>query len=162
MKHTSQKYYTPDEALAKAQRYCAYQERCHSELRSKLIEWGVYGDVLEAILAELVTEGFLNEERYACTFARGKFRIKSWGRNRIRQELRNRQVSDYCIRKAMQEIPEEEYRETLTALLQRKAAETAGLHPYEQKAKLLRFAAQRGFEQELIWEVLPLLDLGGD
>ncbi|MBX2927274.1 MAG: RecX family transcriptional regulator [Saprospiraceae bacterium] len=162
MKHTSQKYYTPDEALAKAQRYCAYQERCHSELRSKLIEWGVYGDVLEAILAELVTEGFLNEERYACTFARGKFRIKNWGRNRITQELRQRKVSDYCIRKAMQEIPEEEYRETLIAVLQRKAAEIAGLDSYEQKARLLRYALQRGFEQELVWEVLPSLDMGGD
>lgn len=161
MKNTSPKLHTPEEALAKAQRYCAYQERCHSELRSKLVEWGVYGDVLEAILAELISDGFLNEERYACTFARGKFRIKSWGRNRITQELRRRQVSDYCIRKAMQEIPEEEYRETLTVLLQRKVAETAGLDSYEQKAKLLRYAVQRGFEQELVWEVLPSLDIGG-
>lgn len=159
MKNSTSPPLTPAEALAKAQRYCAYQERCHSEMRGKLLNWGVYGDTLEEVLAALIAEGFLNEERFACTFARGKFRIKGWGRLRIERELRMRQVSDYCIRKAMQEIPDEEYRQSLEQQLRKKAAEHAGLDAFQLKTKLLRHAAQRGFETELSWEVLECLDL---
>ncbi len=147
------------EALSKAQRYCAYQERCHSEMRGKLLDWGVYGDTLEEILAELIAEGFLNEERFACTFARGKFRIKGWGRLRIERELRMRQVSDYCIRKAMLETPEEEYRQSLEQQLRKKAAEYVGLDAFQLKTKLLRHAAQRGFETEIAWEILEKLGM---
>ena len=92
-----------EEALAKMQRYCAYQERCHEEVRSKLLNMGVYSDWREEIIVQLIEENFLNEERFARSFARGKFRIKQWGRNRIRQELKKRKISDYCVRKAMEE-----------------------------------------------------------
>ncbi len=155
----SPKALSKSEALAKAQRFCAYQERCHSELRGKLLDWGVYGDTLEEILADLIAEGFLNEERFACTFARGKFRIKGWGRIRIERELRMRQVSDYCIRKAMQEIPDDEYKQALEQQMRKKAAESAGADPFQLKAKLLRHASQRGFETELAWEILDRLEL---
>ena len=151
MKNGTPKYLTFDEALDKARRYCAFQERCHSEMRSKLIEWGVYGDKLEEVMADLISENFLNEERFACTFARGKFRMKSWGRNRIVQELRARRVSDYCIRKGLQEIAEEDYLAELERLLRKKWEELSSEpDAFQRRAKLMRFALQRGFEQELI------------
>ncbi len=161
MKSPTSKDITLVEALAKAQRYCALQERCHSEMRSKLLEWGVRGDTLEQVLAELIAEGFLNEERYACAFARGKFRIKGWGRNRIEQELRLRRVSDYCIRKALAEIEDGEYRDTLEKLLRKKAADTRAGSAFELQTKLLRYAVARGFETELVFECLHHLQLPG-
>lgn len=160
MKNSAPKYLTLDEALAKARRYCAFQERCHSEMRSKLIEWGVYGDRLEEVMADLISENFLNEERFACTFARGKFRMKSWGRNRIVQELRARRVSDYCIRKGLQEIEEAEYEAELERLLRKKQEELSEPDAFQRKAKLMRFALQRGFEQELISGALAIIQAG--
>lgn len=139
-----------EEALTKAQRFCAYQDRCHQEVRFKLIEWGVYGDDLENVLAELIQERFLDEERFARSFARGKFRIKQWGRLRILQELKKRDVSDYCIRAALSEIEEEAYLETLEKLLEKKLeALDGGSTPFERYHKLLRYAISRGFEPEL-------------
>jgi regulatory protein len=150
-------YISREDALARLQRYCAYQDRCHQEARGKLLDLGVYGDDLEAVMAELISEGFLNEERYARSFARGKFRLKGWGRVRIRQELKNRQVSDYCIRKAMEEIGEEEYLETLRSMLDRKADAMKNVDEFQVKAKLSRFAIGRGFEPELVWQALEEL-----
>ncbi len=106
------KYISQAEALQKLQRYCAYQDRCHSEVRSKLLDLGIYGDELEEIIAELITDNFLNEERFARSYARGKFNIKKWGRHRIKQELKRRQITDYCLRKAMEEIEETDYLNT--------------------------------------------------
>jgi regulatory protein len=103
------KYISKDDALLKLQAYCAYQDRCHSEVRSKLLDLGIYGDDLEDIIVALIEDNFLNEERYARSYARGKFRIKQWGRLRIRRELKFRKISDYCIRKAMEEIDENDY-----------------------------------------------------
>ena len=114
------KYTSKAEALSKLQGYCAYQDRCHQEVRSKLLDLGIYGNDLEEIMADLIQENFLNEERYARSFARGKFRIKKWGRNRIRRELKMRDISDYCLRKAMAEIEEEEYLKTLRKVLEKK------------------------------------------
>ena len=116
----NKKWLSKEEALKKLQRYCAYQDRCHQEVRNKLINLGVYGQVMEEVIVELIQENFLNEERFAKSFARGKFRIKTWGRNRIRRELKLRAVSDYCIRKGMEEIPDDDYLEALDAFLQRK------------------------------------------
>ncbi|MCO6476243.1 MAG: RecX family transcriptional regulator [Phaeodactylibacter sp.] len=143
-----------EEALAKMQRYCAYQERCHQEVRSKLLDMGVYGDWLEEIMVQLIEENFLNEERFARSFARGKFRIKQWGRNRIRQELKKRNISGYCIRKAMEEIEEKEYRAVLKALLSKKAGSLKEEDPYRRKNKLARYALSRGFEAELAWQAI--------
>lgn len=160
MKNGTPKYLTLDDALAKARRYCAFQERCHSEMRSKLIEWGVYGDMLEKVMADLISENFLNEERFACTFTRGKFRMKSWGRNRIVQELRARRVSDYCIRKGLQEIDEAEYLAELERLLLKKLEELSEQDAFQRRAKLTRFALQRGYEQELISGALAAIQAG--
>ena len=129
------KWVSREEALAKMQRYCAYQDRCHKEVRNKLLEMKVYGDWLEEIIVELIEDNFLNEERFACSFARGKFRIKQWGRSRIRQELKQRNISAYCIRKAMEEIDEQEYLNTLKTVMQKKSASLKEENPFKRKNK---------------------------
>ena len=93
----AKKYISPEDALAKLQRYCAYQDRCHQEVRTKLIDLGVFGDTLEEIITDLIKDNFLNEERFARSYARGKFRMRKWGRIKIRQELKLRKISDYCF-----------------------------------------------------------------
>ena len=151
------KWLTPEEALSKMQRYCAYQDRCHQEVRSKLLELEVYGERLEQVMALLIEEGFLNEERFARSFARGKFRIKQWGRIRIRKELKGRQVSEYCIRKAMEEIEETDYLDTLRSMLQKKLEFESGSDVFKQKQKAARYALGRGFESTLVWAILEEL-----
>lgn len=150
-----QKYLSPQEALLKLQSYCAYQERSHQEVRSKLLELGIYGETLEAVMAELIESNFLNEERFARAFARGKFRMKQWGRRRIVQELKQRRISEYCIKKALEEIDEREYIETLKSILyKKKAALPAGESAAIHRLKLMRYALQRGYEPDLLEQLL--------
>ncbi len=139
-----------EEALKKMQHYCAYQDRCHSEVERKLSRLGIWGDWAAEIKAELVRENFLNEERFARSFARGKFRIKSWGKIRILKELKKREISDYCIRKALSEIDEGEYEERLKTLLERKKRAWESLPADKLYGKLTRYALQKGYESELI------------
>jgi regulatory protein len=147
-----------EEALVKAQRYCAYQDRCHQEVRFKLVEWGVYGEDLEQVLAELIQERFLDEERFARSFTRGKFRIKQWGRLRILRELKKRDISDYCIRAGLSEVEEEAYAQTLRDILSKKnALLPAELPVFERRQKLFRHALSRGFEPERIQAALQEL-----
>ncbi|MEN0005688.1 MAG: regulatory protein RecX [Bacteroidota bacterium] len=154
------KYLTKNEALAKLQRYCVYQDRCHQEVRSKLIELGVYGDTLEEIMAELITENFLNEERFAKSFVRGKFRMKKWGRNRILQELKLRAISKYCIKKGMEEIEEAEYKATLQSVLSKKYESLAKEEDiFKRKTKTAHYAIRRGFESHLVWELVKKIAL---
>ncbi len=148
---------TPSEALVSLQRFCVYQDRCHQEVRNKLIQLGVYGDTLESILAALISEGFLNEERFARSFVRGKFRIKRWGRQKIRQGLLFRQIPEMLIHKALQEIDPGEYAAALADLLKQKAALLADLPPETRVQKLYAFASGRGYEPELIWPILQIL-----
>lgn len=150
----AKKYISRDEARQRMQRYCAYQDRSHQEVRNKLLSLGIYGDDLETIMAELIAENFLNEERFARAFARGKFNLKGWGRQRIVQELRQRKISDYCLRKALEEIDEKEYRQALTELLRRKVDTTPGDDLFQRRGKIAAFAIRRGFEAELVWELL--------
>lgn len=147
-------YLTKEQALQKAQRYCAYQDRCHQEVRYKLLEWGVYGDDLEDILVSLIEERFLDEERFARSFARGKFRMRQWGRDRIRRELQRRDISAYCLRKAFEEIDEAEYRATLLAILEKRLAQDSDRNPYEQRQRTAAYAIRRGYEPALVWEFL--------
>lgn len=148
------KTYTPAQAFLKAQLFCSYQERYQQEVRDKLYEWGLFPDAVENIIAQLITENFLNEERFAKAYAGGKFRIKKWGRIKIKLELKKRNLSDYCIRKAMQEIDEEAYFQTLKMIIGKKARETTGRNPLVKNAKVARYAASRGFEQDLIWDII--------
>ena len=143
-----------DVALQKMQRYCAFQERCHSEVRQKLLEISVYGDTLEEIIAELIADNYLNEERFARAYARGKFRTKSWGRNRIKQELQMRRVSDYCIRKGLEEINEEDYLATLEKVIAKKLEELRGEDHFTAQQKTAQYAMRKGYKSELIWRVI--------
>ena len=154
MKKKPVKPVSPSEALAKLQRYCAYQDRCHQEVRTKLISLGIYGDTLEQIIAELISEKFLDEERFARSYARGKFRVRQWGRKRIRMELKKRKVSDYCIRKGLEEIDEISYLDTLQKVLKKYGASLREKDPYKRKMKLAKYAMDRGFESELVWSQL--------
>ena len=145
------------DALTKAQRFCVYQDRCQQEVRAKLLEWGLYGDDVDEVLAELIVDNFLNEERFARSFARGKFRMKAWGRLRISQELKRRAISDYCIRKALADIDSEDYRATLREILAKQAAQHAALPSYECRVRAFRYALSRGFEGaeiEIVWKDL--------
>ena len=139
-----------EKIVSKLQKYCAYQERSHKEVRTKLLKLKVYGDDLENIISQLVQDNFLNEERFARSFARGKFRIKSWGRLRIVNELKQRDISDYCIRKALSEIDDEEYLETLHRLAAQLMDAFDHLHPAEQYKKVSSRLLRKGFEYPMI------------
>lgn len=151
------KYHSKEEALDKLQRYCVYQDRCHQEVRSKLLDLGIYGDDLEEIIIDLISENFLNEERFARSYARGKFRMKRWGRNRIKRELKLRQISAYCLRKAMEEIDETEYYEVLTTLITKKLRTTKAANDFLRKSKAGTYAISRGYEPSLVWEIVKTL-----
>jgi regulatory protein len=148
------KSFTPQQALIKAASYCAYQERCHNEVEEKLAEWGVYGTDAGEILIKLVEQNYLNEERFARAFSGGKFRVKHWGRNRIRQELKARKVSDYCINAGMKEIDEDVYMETLTTLANEKLDTVKDKNPLVKKNKTAQYLMGKGYEADLIWNIL--------
>jgi regulatory protein len=140
--------------LKKAAAYCAYQERTQREVRQRLRDWGVWGDEAEELIARLIEEGYLNEERFARAFAGGKFRIKQWGRVKIEQELRQRGITGYNLRAGLSEIDEADYRATLREVLDRKAHELRGEEPFTRRQKVARYAAGKGYESELIWALL--------
>ena len=108
--------YTLSEATKKLERYCAYQERCHKDVTSKLKEMRMIPEAIDQIITHLIQENYLNEERFAQSFARGKFNIKKWGRNRIVNELKQRHISSYNIKSAFAEIDDALYLETLDNL----------------------------------------------
>ncbi|MEM8523561.1 MAG: regulatory protein RecX [Bacteroidota bacterium] len=151
------KYLSKAEVLQKLQAYCAYQDRCHKEVRSKLLDLGVYGDTLEEVIVELIEDKFLDEERFACSFARGKFRYKKWGRMKIKQELKRKDISAYCLKKAMEEIEEEDYLATLDGLIQKKNAQLKDANDYQRKQKIAQFVFRKGYESNLIWERINVL-----
>ena len=107
---------SPEQALQKARHYCGYQERCHSEVQEKLYSFGLRKPQVEAALATLIEENYLNEERFAIQYAGGHFRLKQWGKVRIRYQLKQKQVSEYCIKKALAAIEDEDYLRTLAKL----------------------------------------------
>lgn len=147
----------PAAALAKAQRWCAFQERSQQETRDKLYSWGLWPEAIENIIAELISSNFLNEERFAGAFVSGKFRIKQWGRIKIKQELKQHRVSEPIIRKALAGIDSGEYYRTLQKTAQKKAHTEKEKHPQKRKYKLMRYLISRGFEQDLVREVVDEL-----
>jgi regulatory protein len=145
---------TPNQALLKAANFCAYQERCHAEVYEKLNEWGIWDDDASAIVLQLIEQNYLNEERFAIAFAGGKFRVKKWGRIKIKNELKQRDISEYCIKKAMLEIDDWTYEQTIIALAQKKWEETKENNLFKKKAKVAAYLIGKGYESELIWQVL--------
>lgn len=149
-----QKITNPDLALVKLQNWCAYQERCQQEARDKLYELGLWPEALENIISKLIEDNFINEERFAMQFAHGKFSIKKWGRIKIKIELKQRRISDYCIKKALQQIDEDVYIATLQKLIETKRKQISEKNPVKLKYKLLTYAAGKGYEKDLIMDVL--------
>ena len=148
------KYHTPQQAFLKARDWCAYQECCQQEVRNKLYGYGMKTNDVEELIARLVSENFVNEERFAKAFAGGKFRIKKWGRVKIKQELKARRISDYCIQKGLKEIDNAAYTKTLKTLLNKKATEIKESSAIKKKYKLVRYALSKGYEQDLVFDLL--------
>jgi regulatory protein len=146
---------TPDQALQKAKHYCSYQERCHTEVKEKLYGFGLRKNDVEPLLSQLIEEGYLNEERFAVQFAGGKFRIKGWGRNRITNELKQRQVSDYSIKTALKEVNEQDYQATLEKLARMKWENLEEENDSQaQYKKTQDYLLYKGYEWNLIQEVM--------
>lgn len=145
---------TPDMALAKARKYCAYQERSQQELRDKLYAWGLHKADVEKTIAQMVEEGFMNEERFAIAFAGGKFRMKNWGRIKIKLALKQKKVSDYCIRKALSQINNKDYRKTLEKLISSYSKKVPEKNPLKKNYKVAQHVIGKGFESELVWDFL--------
>ncbi|RVU02923.1 regulatory protein RecX [Mucilaginibacter limnophilus] len=146
-------------ALAKAQRYCVYQERSQQEVRNKMYEWGVAGRVIEIVISRLIIENFLNEERFAKQYARGKFNQKHWGKIKIKQGLKLKQVPDVLIKKALLGIDMDDYLRVLQDILTKKASGLKEKDGYKRRYKLQQYAYSRGFESDVILDVLKNSEL---
>lgn len=145
------KTYSVHEALDKLRHYCAYQERCHKEVKDKLYSMQMIPDAVEQITGTLVAENYLNESRFAQQFAHGKFSIKHWGKLRITRELKARAISDYDIRKALLTIDEQAYLEKISSISSKKWQQLAGNTLQVRKQKLYQYLAYRGWETHLIY-----------
>jgi regulatory protein len=141
-----QQKFTPLQALPKAKHYCAYQERCHSEVKDKLYGFGLNTKEVDQIISTLIEENYLNEERFAIQFAGGHFRSKKWGRVKIKYQLKQKKVSEYCIKKALQQI----FEAKLKTLKSEK-------NIFIKKRKLQDHLLQKGFESDLIREFISTL-----
>lgn len=147
--------FTPQQAFQKIKQYCAYQERCHSEVKEKLYNYSLNTSEVDEIISKLIEENYLNEERFAIHFAGGKFRIKHWGKVKIKYELKQKQVSEYCIKKALGEIDAEHYYQTLVKLAQSKLLLlSTEKNIYIKKRKLQDHLHMKGFESGLVREVM--------
>jgi regulatory protein len=146
------KRFSPTEALAKIQHYCAYQERSHKEVKTKLYHYGLYESQVDEIMSQLITDGFLNEERFAKAFAGGKFRMKKWGKLKIRNELEFLGLTKNCIQRGLKEIEAADYSKTLKALIKKKSAEVKEENLFKKRDKIARFAIGKGYEPDMVWE----------
>jgi regulatory protein len=144
------KILTKEQALQKLKQYCAYQERCHREVKEKLYALGVWKRDHDEIIATLIEENYLNEERFAIAYAGGKFRIKGWGRVKIKYELKQKRVSEYCIKKALKQIDESNYIDKLTKLAIEKYQSLKAEQYLIRKKKTIDYLVGRGFELDLI------------
>lgn len=145
---------TKEQALQKARHFCAYQERCHLEVKEKLYSFGLWKNEVEETISLLIEEDYLNEERFAIQFAGGRFRMKQWGRVKIRYELKLRQVGEYCIKKALAAIDEGDYHKTLTKLAAQKWEILKGeTNSFTRRRKLQDYLLQKGYESDQISQV---------
>lgn len=147
------------QALVKAENFCVYQERSQKEVRYKLVEWGMRGDELEEIITDLIINNFLNEERFAKSYASGKFNIKHWGRVKIKQGLKLKGVPDKILQKAIYSIDDDDYLQTIEKLAVKKAESLGENDPFKRKNKLMSYLQAKGFETDLILLVLKASNL---
>ena len=145
------KHICMEAALRKIKHYCAYRERSHSEVKDKLYGFGLYKSEVEQLISTMVEENYLNEERYAIAFAGGHFRMKQWGRTKIKYEMKQKGIGEYCIRKALASIGQDNYQKTFNKLAREKQrllkSET---NIYTKKKKLQNYLLGKGYEFELI------------
>ena len=141
---------SPSEAKVKIAAYCAYQERCQKEVRNKLYDYGLYPDEVEELLTTMILEGFVNEERFAKAFVGGKFRIKRWGRLKIRQQLKLKISGETLIHIALKEIDEQDYWNNLMQLAEKKQAGIKTKNQFERRMKLYQFLVYKGYESDLV------------
>jgi regulatory protein len=144
-----------EQALPKIKQYCTYQERCHAEVKEKLYAFGLYKKDVEQLMSQLIEENYLNEERFAIQYAGGKFRMNQWGRIKIKYALKQKQVSDYCIKKALKEINESDYKKTLQKLAEKKLKTLKNeSNVFSKRKKVQDYLLQKGYEINLIIELL--------
>ncbi len=148
------KYLSKQQALQKLQRYCIYQDRCQQEVKQKMFQLGVYGEEADDILVELIQQDFVNEERFAKAYVSGKYKLKRWGRLMIINKLKAKEISAYCIELGLKEIDEEAYLENLKYLIEKKKPTIQVNRAYQLNQKLVTYLTGKGYESELIWQVL--------
>lgn len=153
----NKKVYSVNEAQTRMERYCVYQERCHQEVEQKLWEMQLIPQAVEKIMLHLLEHDFINESRFAKAYARGKFSIKKWGRNRIANELKKRKISSYNIKLALQQIEEDNYLKTLDQLAENRVLQIKEPNKYKKRKKLADYLLYRGWESDLVYEKVILL-----
>jgi regulatory protein len=146
-------------AKAKIEHYCAYQERSQQEVRDKLYNYGLHSAEVEDVICELIETNFLNEERFALAYALGKFRIKHWGKIKIRQGLKLKRVGDNLIKKALNQINADDYEQALKNILEKKDALTKESDAFKRRQKLILYAISRGYEKDMVIDCLNSSDL---
>ena len=144
------------EAKQKIEAYCAYQERCDFEVRQKLFSWNLKLEDVDALISDLITHNFLNEERFAEAYVSGKFRIKRWGRVKIRQQLKLKKISAYSINKGMSVIDDDEYIKTAKELIESKSRLIKSKNQWDKINKLKRYLSSKGYETELVHELVTI------
>ena len=148
---------TPEQAFQKAKHFCGYQERSHYETAEKLYGFGLYKNEVEQLLSRLIEENYLNEERYATQFVRGKFRMKKWGRIKIQYELKQKRISSFNIKKGMKEIDEAEYDAVLLQLVTDKWNSLKAEQYINRQVKTTNYLLQKGFESNLISKAIAIV-----
>jgi len=148
------KVYTVKEATERIQSYCAMQDRCQWEVEKKMKEWGISDEIIENILTDLILDKFVNEERFSESFCRGKFRIKRWGKVKIKNELKIKKISNNCIDKGLLQIEKKEYMKVLKDLYLKKRDSLKDTNQFIRKGKIAKHLQQKGFESKLIWELI--------
>ena len=148
------KFISAPEAFKKAIKYCDFQERCQQEVRDKLYDLGLHKKDVEQLISQLITEGYLNEERFAIAYAGGKFRIKQWGKTKIRYALKQKRISDYCINRALMQINESDYLKTINSVMESYAKKVKEKDLRKKNFKIAQHVVSKGFESELVWDQL--------
>ena len=151
------KYFSIEEIKRKLERYCVYQDRCHKEIETKLQEFVLIEEAKNQIILHLMEHDFVNEERYCKSFARGKFNIKKWGKQRIVRELKFRDISAYNIKTALKEIDEEDYVNTIVEIAEKRNQLINESDIYKRKKKLSDFLIRKGYEYDLIFSTIKNL-----
>ena len=159
MPKTTAKPLSPDQVLDKMAKYCAYQERCVKDVKDKLKTYDIAEKEKNIILEYLLDNRFVNDERFAKSFVRGKVNQSGWGVNKIRFHLIQKGIDKDIIEEALGQTDEEAYRQRLIEILKAKAKTVKAASDYEKKRKLAAYAMQKGFEGSLIWEVLKEFDI---